>query len=67
MKTYIQQCKENLIELNEDSFNKFVDFWSKSDQTRNVTLNEAIGISIEDYKKSGSDFNKVREILKNNI
>lgn len=52
MKTYIQQCKEKTIELNEKSFDDFVEFWHTSQQTRNITLHDAIGISWKEYSEN---------------
>jgi hypothetical protein len=51
MKTYIQRCKEGTIEVNENSFDDFVDYWHTSDETRNISLHDAIGISVEEYGK----------------
>jgi len=31
MKTYIQKCKEGIIQINEKSFNDFIDYWHTSE------------------------------------
>jgi hypothetical protein len=49
MKTYIQKCKEGIIQVNEKSFDDFIDYWHTSEETRNISLHDAIGISFEEY------------------
>lgn len=69
MKTYIQRCKEGTIEVDENSFDDFVDYWHTSDETRNISLHDAIGISFEEYGKHilnvASMLNMLKEKLKN--
>jgi hypothetical protein len=67
MKTYIQQCKEKLIELNEESFDDFVDFWHTSDQTRNITLHDAIGITRQEYGQYILKSKELIEFLKSKV
>ena len=49
MKTYIQKCKEGIIQVNEKSFDDFINYWHTSEETRNISLHDAIGISFEEY------------------
>lgn len=49
MKTYIQKFKEGIIQVNEKSFDDFIDYWHTSEETRNISLHDAIGISFEEY------------------
>lgn len=65
MKTYIQKCKEGIIQINEKSFDDFIDYWHTSEETRNISLHDAIGISFEEYSKNILDENKMIEMLKN--
>lgn len=67
MKTYIEQCKEGMTELNKKSLEDFVEFWSKSDQTRNRTLPEAIGITLEEYRNNILDYEKIMTIVKSKM
>lgn len=67
MKTYIQQCKDKTIEFNEDSFNDFVDFWHTSEKTRNITLHDAIGISLEEYGKTFTKENELFQLIERKI
>ena len=52
MKTYIEQCREKSLNFNKESFDDFVAFWHTSDQTRNITLHDAIGISWKEYSEN---------------
>ena len=65
MKTYIEKCKEGIIELNEKTLNEFIEFWNKSDQTRNITLYEAIGLSKLEYGHNTLESKEIIKLLKN--
>lgn len=67
MKTYIQQCKEKVIELNENTFDNFVEFWHTSEQTRNMTLHEAIGITWKEYSQYILDSEELLKLLQKKL
>lgn len=67
MKTYIEQCKDKSIELSQNSLDDFVDFWHTSEQTRNITLHAAIGISWDEYRENMSNSEKIMKLLKSKI
>lgn len=67
MKTYIQQCKDKEIKMNQESFDDFVDFWHTSEKTRNITLHEAIGITWQEYSENILKQNKLLELLAEKI
>ena len=64
MKTYIEKCKDKSIELSKDSLDDFVDFWHTSDQTRNMTLHAAIGITWDEYRENMNNSEKIMNLLK---
>ncbi len=67
MKTYIQQCKDKEIEMNQESFDDFLDFWHTSEQTRNIALHDAIGITREEYSENILKENNLLKLLEEKI
>jgi hypothetical protein len=53
--------------LSESSLEDFVDFWHTSEQTRNITLHAAIGISWDEYRENMSNSEKIMKLLKSKI
>ena len=62
MKTYIQKCKDGVLIFNKESLDNFINYWNTSDETRNITLHDAIGISKEEYSKNVNDLLKFLHI-----
>lgn len=67
MKTYIQKCKEGIIKVDENSFDDFVDYWHTSDETRNISLHDAIGISFEEYGKHILNVESMLKMLEDKV
>lgn len=67
MQTYLEQCKNKKIEINEESFDDFVDFWHTSEQTRNISLHDAIGITWEEYSENILNQHDLLKLLKEKI
>lgn len=56
-KTFVQRCRDG--EMRVQDIDDFVEEWHTSEQTRNMTLHECIGLTQEEYASGIFDLEPV--------